>query len=131
MRTLCLCAPILAACAADWQVDQPSRWWDPQTSHHGKHAVAGIACGALTFEAASLVTDDRLPRYTAAIAVGAVVGFGYEDYHGGNGTYKDPIDGLWVTAGAAIGAVLADATNSVVSIALHHDSAAVAFAFDW
>lgn len=115
-----------------WQVDQPAEWWNPRASHHGKHALGGLALGALSFEAADLVTDDRAAHYAVAIGAGVVVGFSYEAWHARDGrSFNDPVDALYVVAGAAIGAVLADYTGQAVSVAIHRDGASLAWERRW
>jgi uncharacterized protein YfiM (DUF2279 family) len=118
--------------AMDVAIDQPDNWYDPQASHHAKHLVGGAAFGAVTFTAAELVTDSRPGAYVLAIAGGLCLGAGYELWNGRNGScYVDPVDVAWTTAGAAIGAVIADYTGQAIGLALTHDSVAVSARVAW
>lgn len=127
---------LMATCAAAverWTVDQPDSWYDPMASHHGKHGLGGIGVGVVGYGLGALVTESRPLRFGAAVAAGAVVGFGYEAYHASAGTLNDPVDAGWVVAGAAVGGGLAWLTDGLLSASPTPDGhgAALTVAVRW
>jgi hypothetical protein len=129
MMALCLDG---TATALDVAVDRPGDWWNPQASHHGLHAAGGAVIGALGYEGAALLTDQRDRRVACATALGLAAGAAYElaaagglcsDQHGE--PIADPVDALWVGIGAFVGATVAAATNDVVSVALSPRGASI------
>lgn len=133
MMALCLDG---TASAMDVGVDQPASWWNPRASHHGLHAAGGTVIGALGYEAAALVTDARDRRVAYATALGLAVGTAYEvaaaggllsDQHGES--IVDPVDALWVTVGAFVGATVAEATHDAVTVALSPRGASIVVAW--
>lgn len=125
-RIACIAILASAAAASDSvvvRVDQPDRWYQPGTSHHGKHAAGGLALGAVTFAA---VPAARATRYAVATAVGAAVGLGFELARGRDGSsYVDPVDVAWTTAGAAAGAALADLAGFAISATVNRRGASL------
>jgi hypothetical protein len=130
-RAVYLGAGMMAVCldgtatALDVAVDRPGDWWNPQASHHSHHMEGGVVIGALGYEGAALVTDARDRRIAFGTAVGVAVGVAYEVEQAGGGTLADPVDAAWVGVGALIGAVVADATNDAVSVALSPRGASI------
>jgi hypothetical protein len=129
------CAAACACAGAEVGVDEPRRWYDLAASHHGQHALGGAALGALGYGAAALVTEERDRRVACGIALGVVVGVGYEvamAARGGDGHSEgpaDPVDAAWVAVGALAGVVVADLTGQAVELAVTPRSAAIVVAW--
>lgn len=128
MMALCLDQTALAAVG----IDQPEAWWNPRASHHGLHAAGGAVIGALGYEGAALLTEDRDKRVAVGTACGLAIGAAYEvaaagglcsDRHGE--PLADPVDALWVVVGAFVGAVIADETGHAIQVALSPRGASI------
>lgn len=125
-----LCLVFSLPASEHFAVDQPSRFYDLSVSHHGKHALGGVAIGAVAYTGAAFATDEREDRYAAAVISGVAVGVGYELVEGRDGkSYADPVDALWVAAGALVGAAIADATDQLLTITPKRDGAALTLAW--
>lgn len=126
MRTALLSLLAAAAFGSEamhFAVDQPGSWYDPAVSHHARHGLGGGAIGALAYVGTVRLTPERDRRIAAATAIGLAVGAAYEVARGRDGSaYVDPIDALWVGAGAFAGAALADLTGQALSVAMRPES---------
>lgn len=125
-----LCLALSLPATEHVAIDQPNAWYAVNASHHGKHAVGGVAIGAVAYTGAAFATDEREDRYAAAVICGVAVGVGYELVEGRDGkSYVDPVDALWVAAGALVGAAIADATDQLLTITPKRDGAALTLAW--
>jgi hypothetical protein len=127
MMALCLDG---SALAMDVAVDRPGDWWNPQASHHAEHAMGGALIGVAGYMGASLVTDDSDKRIAMGTACGLAIGAAFELERGRDGgCYVDPVDVAWTTAGALVGAVVADLTNDLATVAFGPRGASITVAW--
>lgn len=127
---LCVVASLPAMEDYHWAVDDPSRWYDLQASHHLQHGVGGLGVGALVWTGAYVTGADRATRVTAAIGAGVVVGIGFEIYQAEKvGAWVDLVAAAWTVVGAAASALICEAGLHVINIYTTEDSVALGVAW--
>lgn len=132
---LLVLAGVVSLAAADdyrWGVDEPAQWYDVNTSHHLQHGVGGLAVGGVFWAGAWACGGDRVTRVTSAITAGVVIGVGFEFVQAEQvGALVDPVDALWVVAGAGVAAVLGEVGLSACSLLITPDRVAIGYAWSY
>lgn len=104
------------------RVDRPHDWYEPEASHHYKHAILGAPFGLIGYASAAHYTDSTTLRLIAGTSAAALVGTAYEVQRGWDGSaYMDPVDIGWTALGGLLGAGLGHG----VDVALSRDEVAV------
>lgn len=110
-------------------VDRPADWYRYDVSHHGKHGAGGAILGAGLYLGCRSVTDRRTAAWSAWGGATAV-GIAYELERCPSGSWVDPVDMAWTSAGAAVSVLLTySADRFVVSPLINRNEAGVALAW--
>lgn len=120
--------------AMQWDVDDSAHWYDITASHHFEHGRLGFIVGGVCWGAAWLGGAERPTRVMSTLAVGVVVGFGFEfKQHEEPGTDipVDAIDALWVVAGSALAAGLGELGLSALSVSVSPDHVAIGYVWKY
>ncbi len=88
-----------------------SAWYDPASSHHGRHAILGALTATPCYVGLRLVNVGPGASWTGSTALAGVVGIAYELHGAADGAYRDPVDVAWTLAGGALASTLCYATD--------------------
>lgn len=106
MKLVALILPLTLS-AADWKVDQPSRWYDPEASHHGKHAlILGAPVAVISYVGLRIVGFNRPVAFVGGSLAASAAGVVYELNGAADGAYRDPVDVAWTALGGIVAAGL-------------------------